>query len=127
MTVRFLVFLLVFCTSCHSGIIPCPEAKGVRLKRSHAKRVHVAERANTVTASAKETTPTTDPVRYRHTRPALEHVDVEEWDCPKPGAKYMPKEVKENIKKNARKMKSHYKNRNEADSLNTTVLPSYLP
>src|SRR5687767_11430886 len=106
MIIRFVLCALIFCTACQSGFIPCPESKGVRLKRSHAKQARFAERNNTVTASSKDV-PNTNAtnVKYRQTRPALEHVDVEEWDCPKPGSKSMPKAVKENIKKNTRKMK----------------------
>ena len=125
MTIRFVLCVLVICTACQSGFIPCPESKGVRLKRSHAKQVRTAER-NTITASSRDVPNTNSTnVKYRQTRPALEHVDVEEWDCPKPGSKSMPKAVKENIKKNTRKMKSHYKNRNDVDSLNITPPPSY--
>jgi hypothetical protein len=125
MKVSFLFCLLIFLTACQSGFIPCPEAKGVRLKRSHAKQVRMTER-NDMTASTREM-PNNSQAHIRQTRPALEHVDVEEWDCPRPGAKYMPKEVKDNIRKNARRMKSYYKNRNEADSVNTAVVPSNIP
>jgi len=47
---------------------------------------------------------------------AVKNISVEEWDCPRPGAKkYMPKNVKENIRRNMQKIKSSEKN--EADSL----------
>jgi hypothetical protein len=54
--------------------------------------------------------------------PELEHVSVEEWDCPRPGAKNLPKSVKQNIRKNQKKVRDHYRNR--ADSLATySALP----
>jgi hypothetical protein len=72
-----------------------------------------------VTASAKETKPETEK---RFTRPdvhpALEKINVEEWDCPKPGAKKnMPKALRENIKKNRKAFEAYYKNRSVVDSV----------
>ncbi|HYF66997.1 MAG TPA: hypothetical protein VD884_02625 [Ohtaekwangia sp.] len=35
----------------------------------------------------------------------VKNVSIEEWDCPKPGSRrYMPRSVKENIKKNLQKV-----------------------
>jgi hypothetical protein len=74
-----------------------------------------------VTASAKETKPeisrkvATRPM----VRPALEKIDVEEWDCPKPGGKKnMPKALKENIRKNKKAFEAYYKTK--ADSLSAS-------
>jgi hypothetical protein len=37
----------------------------------------------------------------------IQNISVEEWDCPRPEAKkYMPKSIKENIRKNLKKMNS---------------------
>jgi hypothetical protein len=49
-----------------------------------------------------------DATRNKDVRPAevryINNVSVEEWDCPRPGAKhYLPKSVKANIKKNRKK------------------------
>jgi hypothetical protein len=44
---------------------------------------------------------------------------IEEWGCPKPGMKKTPKAVRENIRKNKKKIKSYFKNRNELDSIQT--------
>jgi hypothetical protein len=47
----------------------------------------------------------------------IQNVSVEEWDCPKPGTKrYMPKSVKDNIRKNWRKFESDAR-KDRADSL----------
>ena len=100
MLARWMVILLIVCTSCQSGLIPCPTVKADKVKKSSGKRGYFSPKM--VTASAKEAKPeitkrTTRPV----TRPALENIDVEEWDCPKPGAKkHMPKALRENIRKN---------------------------
>jgi hypothetical protein len=44
----------------------------------------------------------------------VQNVSIEEWDCPRPGKKkYMPRSVKQNIRKNERKIQS-------IDSLHST-------
>ena len=100
MVVRWIVILLFCCTSCQSGLIPCPTVKAEKMKKSHAKRSVFAPKL--VTASAAETKQHPETVRRTRpmVRPALEHVDVEEWDCPKPGQKKTPKAA---AKKPARK------------------------
>jgi hypothetical protein len=46
----------------------------------------------------------------------IQSVSVEEWDCPRPGQKkYMPKSVKENIRKNLKKVTKD--SGNKADSV----------
>jgi hypothetical protein len=49
-------------------------------------------------------------------------VDVEELDCPKPGSKKtMPRAVKENIRKNKKKIRYYYK---EAESDTLALAPA---
>jgi hypothetical protein len=113
---RLMLVILIFCTSCQSGIIPCPVVKADKVKRSNGRRGYFAPKM--MTASVKESKETTEAkTRVRpQARPALEHVDVEEWDCPKPGGKRnMPKSLKENIRKNKKAFESYYKSR--ADSV----------
>jgi hypothetical protein len=60
-------------------------------------------------------------VRELNNRPEdaryVQNVSMEEWDCPKPGSKrYMPKSVKDNIRKNWRKIESDAR-KQKADSL----------
>jgi hypothetical protein len=44
---------------------------------------------------------------------------MEEWDCPRPGSKkYLPKSVKDNIKKNKRKFEEDVR-QSKADSVST--------
>jgi hypothetical protein len=55
----------------------------------------------------------------------IQHVDVEELDCPKPGEKKtMPRAVKENIRKNKKKVRYYYQEVN-TDSLQ--LLPPTSP
>lgn len=97
------------------------------MKRSYVKkRARYTDRNSTVTASLTETNPTSKPrstqnyTRVTPKRPALEHIDVEEWDCPKPGAKKnLPKALKDNIRKNRKAYETYYKNRNTRDSLSS--------
>jgi hypothetical protein len=47
---------------------------------------------------------------------SVDNISVEEWDCPRPGSKkYMPKSVKDNIKKNLHKINKDSKTK--ADSV----------
>jgi hypothetical protein len=61
-----------------------------------------------------------------HPREVKSADSIEEWDCPKPGMKKTPKSVKDNIKKNKKKMREYFRHKNEADSLQT-VLPDTGP
>jgi hypothetical protein len=134
MLIRAIVLFLVFCTACRSGIIPCPEVKGLRLKKSHAsKRMRMPDRTAdrevepviTVSSDAKTPQATTrNSNRYRYVKYTMQHVDVEEMDCPKPGEKkVMPRAVRENIRKNRKKVR-YYSEENTSDSLRM-VPPSY--
>jgi hypothetical protein len=112
MGARWMVILLIVLTSCQYGLIPCPRVKGDRMKRSRAKLSYYSPRA--VTASVEEK-PSQDLRRRPDPKPApLEHINVEEWDCPKPGQKKMPKAVKDNIRKNRKAYGSYYKSRTDS-------------
>lgn len=133
MQIRVIVLLLVFCTGCSSGIIPCPEVKGLRLKKSQVnKRIRLPERhiareepAPVITVSSDANTPQpTAKNKYKYVKYTIQHVDVEEMDCPKPGEKKMPRAVKENIRKNRKKIRYYYEEAS-ADSLSS--LPATYP
>jgi hypothetical protein len=133
MLIRVIVLFLVLCTGCRSGIIPCPEVKGLRLKKSQVnKRIRMPERQiareepePVITVSSDAKTPqSTARNRYRYVKYTMQHVDVEEMDCPKPGEKNMPKTVKENIRKNRKKIRYYYEEAN-TDSLSS--LPATYP
>ncbi|HTF16423.1 MAG TPA: hypothetical protein VK658_00050 [Chryseolinea sp.] len=75
-----------------------------------------------LSARAEKFEPESEP-GSQNTRPGSEHyiknVSMEEWDCPRPGSKkYMPKSVKDNIRKNKKKFERDLR-QNQADSLST--------
>ena len=133
MLIRVIVLFLVLCTGCRSGIIPCPEVKGLRLKKSQVnKRVRMPERQirreepePVITVSSDAKTPqATSKNKYRYVKYTMQHIDVEEMDCPKPGEKKMPRAVKENIRKNRKKVRYYYEDPG-TDSLSN--LPATYP
>jgi hypothetical protein len=117
MLVRLILILLIF-TGCQSGFLPCVKVKPDKVRKTHVrKNIRYAERNTTASAKTIPETPV-KPNYYRgtDTRPALENIDVEEWDCPKPGVKRtIPKALKDNIRKNKKAYESYY--RNKADSI----------
>lgn len=127
MLIRAIVLFLLICSGCNSGIIPCPEVKSLKLRKSQVNKRHRSiERSNPrdqaepiVTVSSDAKTPQQNPRnsnRYKYVKYTIEHVDVEDLDCPKPGDKKMPKAVKENIRKNRKKVR-YYFEETGADSL----------
>lgn len=112
----FIIVLALIVSSCQNGLIPCPTAKAPKYKKSTARQAYYSPRL----ASAKPAVP-----QKRYTRPPdekippLQHVDVEEWDCPKPGSKRpLPKAVRDNIKRNKKAYDQFYRNRTYPDSTN---------
>lgn len=134
MLIRAIVLFLILCTGCKSGIIPCPEVKGLRLKKSHAnkrfrhERVLPREEAEPIiTVSSEARTPqpaSKNSNKYRYVKYTIQHIDVEDLDCPKPGEKRMPRAVKENIRKHRKKVRYYYEDA-PADSL--SLLPATYP
>ena len=119
MLIRLLLLAFLF-AACRSGEIACPEVKGVKLnKRPTNYRMRMNAYAS---AEEEEKEKFTFP---RQTRPVKDAASIEEWDCPKPGAKaQVPKAVKDNIRKNRRKFETYYRNRSFPDTLHTS---SYRP
>jgi hypothetical protein len=114
MPIRLITIVLIICTSCQSGIIPCPKVKTAKLHKSFKPP------ASSLTARAGQPSEA-EARKMKEVKPNdghfIQNVSVEEWDCPKPGKKrYMPKSVKENIRKNKKKIESDYKE-NATDSL----------
>ncbi|MEO5602673.1 MAG: hypothetical protein ABIR06_17255 [Cyclobacteriaceae bacterium] len=104
------------------------------MKKSQAnKRVRFPEKTRpqqeevfTVSSDAKTPQPTAKNThKYRYVKYTMQHVDVEELDCPKPGAKKtLPKAVKENIRKNKKKIRSYYQ---EMGSDSLALAPNSFP
>ena len=132
MTIRVALFLIVVCTACQSGKIPCPEVKFAKMKQSkvNSNRFFASpSRMMASTKGVKEQEATKHSVnldRMRSSRVTGKEMlekygTVEEWDCPSPsGKKKYSKVAKENIQKNEKKMREHLR-QTHADSL--SILP----
>ena len=112
MSVRFIVFVILICTACQGGLIPCPRVKTAKLQKHYRPSAY----AFTAQATQAEVENQKKDVKLNDVH-YIQNVSMEEWDCPKPGSKrYLPKSVKENIKRNKEKIESDYK-KQQADSL----------
>lgn len=97
--------ILVLCTSCMSGVIPCPEPKSGRINKNKLSKRSL-ESSHLLSARAETDQHSQNKIPKNDMR-TISNVSVEEWDCPRPGKKkYLPKEVKHNIRKNMKKIKS---------------------
>jgi hypothetical protein len=106
-----ILWVLLLGTGCHSGLLPCPHAKTVRMKKNS---VNKPLRQFMASMSAKADDHEAQNIHNKFYKSnggqAVQNVTVEEWDCPRPGSKkYMPKSVKDNIKKNFKKVKTDSK------------------
>lgn len=120
MIFRLIILILLF-SACRGSEIPCPEPKTVKLKK-RPTNYHLKSSTKSLTASNQEQEENERPrgdFRPQANRNVKTIDSIEEWDCPKPGMKVMPKSVKENIKKNRKKFDNYYKNRIQADSAQT--------
>jgi hypothetical protein len=118
-----ILIIILFCTACLSGKIPCPEPKVAKLRKNYSPR-----RSTEYTASLHGQTKTESDIHDQSRIPrdngrTISNVTIEEWDCPKPGTRrYLPREVKQNIKRNTKKIKQA-----EARSDSTQRSPGYRP
>lgn len=114
MVFRILILAILF-TACRSGEIACPEPVTVKLRKRPANYGLKTSQKN-LTASSKELAKE-KPFKYPEPRNVKSAASIEEWDCPKPGSKTLPKSVKENIKKNRKKFDAYYKAKVLPDSI----------
>jgi hypothetical protein len=117
MSPRIILLVLLLGTGCRSGLLPCPHAKTVRMKKNN---VYKPLRQFMASMSANAGQQGEDNIHSKSFRNAddnsVDNISVEEWDCPHPGAKkYMPKSVKDNIRKNMHKINKDTKTK--ADSV----------
>jgi hypothetical protein len=98
--IRVLVLLVLLCFGCQTGRIPCPKFKSA--KSGHHKRYRSYSASLTAKADVKsEEIKSKKPTDAKY----IQHVSVDEWDCPQPGSKkYLPKNVKANIRRNAKRI-----------------------
>jgi hypothetical protein len=112
MSIRFIIGVIFICAACQGGKIPCPRIKTVKLQKHYRpSQSALSARANQAESESERNDGKISEVHF------IKNVSVEEWDCPRPGSKhYMPKSVKENIKRNKKKIESDLK-KQQADSL----------
>jgi hypothetical protein len=114
MVFRILILAILF-TACRSGEIACPDPVTVKLRKRPANYGLKTSQKN-LTASSKEVAKE-KPFKYPEPRNVKSAASIEEWDCPKPGSKTLPKSVKENIRKNRKKFDAYYKTKVLPDSI----------
>ncbi len=109
------LFLLIILVSfgCSHSQFDCPTPERVRLKKKAGVnyRVLLARQRNQPKKITRSELKQLMSREYKT-------VTVEEWDCPRPGVKNVPKQVQENIRKNKKKYNDYYRTRNSSDSLN---------
>jgi hypothetical protein len=124
------VCLIIVCSGCQSGKIPCPEIKFAKLKQSKIQKgnQYVASPARMMASNKsiqnrEEAKRAVELERMKSSRVTGKQMleqygTVEEWDCPSPlGKKKYSKVTKDNIRKNERKMREHIKQRDASDSI----------
>jgi len=109
MKIRFIVLVLLVATACQTGKIPCPRVKYVKAKRTVIRR-NFQQSEQSIQARAAVNRAEEEKSQSRGVRGAedkmIHNVSMEEWDCPRPGVKkYMPRSVRDNIRKNTKKLK----------------------
>ena len=129
MTIRVALLLIVVCTACQSGRIPCPEVKFAKMKESKVNANRFFAPPSRMMASNKgvsEQEGTKNAINLERLKASRvtgkemleKYGTVEEWDCPSPaGKRKYSKVAKENIQKNEKKMREHLKQRHALDSL----------
>jgi hypothetical protein len=109
MIIRLLFILLIFCTSCHLGEIPCATGKPLKLKKMGHYGINPVKKSRPVASAEKQQTQRVSRSSNIREREVKELASIEDWDCPKPGMNKTPKFVQQNIRANKKKMVSYYK------------------
>ena len=132
MLIRVILLLIIVCTACktneYAGIkeMKCPEFKSGKLRKNYrAFRVKTPDKSPVAQKSRRDKNMFHTDIKHLQTttdenfdlKPIIHKVDIEEMDCPKPYLpKNLPRSVKQNIKKNTKKIRTYFRNKNEADS-----------
>jgi hypothetical protein len=120
MKTQLIVILILICTACQSGRIPCPDARGPKIRKVRVSSKQKPEYTASINPrrGQAETKTQTGQAKESEGR-FVRNVSVEEWDCPRPGEKkYMPRSIKGNIKRNMKKLNEDRKQKASSDSLN---------
>jgi hypothetical protein len=117
MAIRLIILILLF-SACRSSDMACPEVKVVKLKKRPSNYLlRSSQRSMTASNRQEEKEKSRVDFRPQVTRNVKTIESIDEWDCPKPGGKVIPRSVKENIKKNRKKFETYYRTRTQADSV----------
>lgn len=121
MKTHLIVILILICTACQSGRIPCPDARGPKIKKVRASAKPRPEYTASINSRRGQAETRTQATQGRESEGRfVRNVSVEEWDCPRPGdKKYMPRAIKGNIRRNFKKFNEDRKQKTASDSLNT--------
>ena len=96
------LLLFIISVGCQSGKLPCPKVKGPRLVKSSMAKPYKPQTVTAKLESVEVAPESKSPSKVQQSK-FVKNISVEEWDCPKPGQKkYMPKNIRENIRRNAR-------------------------
>ena len=120
MILRVVFIILVFCTACNSGEIPCATGKPLKLRKMGHYGINPVRKSHLTASVDKQKS------QKRIPRPDINHdvkdlASLEDWDCPRPGMNKTSKVVQQSIKANKKKMTSYYK-KSRQDSLNTSFM-----
>jgi len=110
---RLFILIVLVSFGCSHSQFDCPKPESVRLKRKAGVNYKVLMARQRQEAKGRISRAELKQLTSRE----LKTVTVEEWDCPRPGVKNVPKQVQENIRKNKKKFNEYYKTRNSPDSL----------
>jgi hypothetical protein len=110
--------LILTCCACQTGRIPCPDSRGPRIHKVKVKNNKRFLEYTASVSSERGQEKSSTQARENDQR-FVRNVSQDEWDCPKPGEKkYMPKSVKDNIRKNMKRIRSANRQQ-EPDSVGT--------
>jgi len=106
MKIVLILLVLVWCNACQTGKIPCPKPRYAKAKKTVIRK-NFAQAESSVSARGEREDDKPQIRGVRGTEAKMIHnISVEEWDCPRPGVrKYMPRSVRDNIRKNFKKLK----------------------
>lgn len=107
--IKFIMLALVL-PACTSGIIPCPTVKPVKLRESHARQVKKAYHEESPVASAR---PHHDFTPSDKKDILANKMNVEEWDCPRPGSRQNKKMIRDNKKRMEKRVRVMMKKQHE--------------
>ena len=107
-----IILIAVFLSGCQAGLIPCPKAEAIKMKRSSPGYGRAQNTGSSAIANRSQAE--VEPVESKKPKPRVtpkdekfvKNVSEEEWDCPRPGSKkYLPKSVRRNIRANMKKIR----------------------